>query len=292
MSGVLREQLLRALSEPSRQRLAGRELDGWLRRCAARAAERGLELDEALLAGALARAIDGGVEPEQVDAADLYLAAVCARGDRVGVRRFESEYGPDLDRAIAKSPTLGLAAPEFRQLVLDRLFVREGEGPPRIAKYLGRGSLKSWLRVMASRLIIDLSRRRAPPSSSDGELSEKLGASEDPEIDYLRHAYGPALDTAFTQAIASLSVRERNLLRQRYLHEVSADALATMYGVHRSTLFLWLDKARAALLSHVRRALAERLPGDQLESVVGMLGSKLELSVRRMLDSRLEADAD
>jgi hypothetical protein len=63
-----------------------------------------------------------------------------------------------------------------------------------------------------------------------------------------------------------------------------------MYGVHRSTLFEWLAGARDALLRELRSALARRLPGDDLDSVVAMLGSKLELSVRRMLDSRLEEE--
>lgn len=240
------------------------------------------------VAEALVRAIEAEVSPSDLRLCDAVLATACAHGDSAALRVFTAHYGGQLDRAIAKSPTLGLSAAEFRQLVFDRLFVVPPGEPPRITKYVGRGSLKGWLRVMASRFIIDRSRRRELPADSDDALAEKIGAAQDTELDYFRHAYGPALDTAFARAVASLSVRERNLLRQRYLHEISADALAKMYGVHRSTLFSWLDKARASLLVEVRRGLAERLPGDKLESVVGMLGSKLQLSVRRMLDSRLE----
>lgn len=292
MSETLRQRLLGALTEPTRARLEGHDdLDGWLARGQEDIATLGLTVDEALLVEALAGALEAEVPAADLHPADLYLAASCARGQTGALRRFEADYGPDLDRAIHKSPTLGLSEAEFRQLVFDRLFVRESEAPARIAKYSGRGSLRAWVRVMASRYIIDLSRRKDRSTTSDEGLAEKISGSEDTEIDYLRHAYGPALDTAFEHAVAALSVRERNLLRQRYLHEVSADTLAKIYGVHRSTVFLWLDKARVALLGHVRSGLAQRLPGDQLESVVGMLGSKLQLSVRRMLDSRLEEES-
>ncbi|MEM7156064.1 MAG: sigma-70 family RNA polymerase sigma factor [Myxococcota bacterium] len=288
MSEMLRPRLLGALPEAVRTRVeAHADLDGWLAESQGQITALGLPIDEALLVEALTAALTV-VEPTDLHPADLYLAAQCARGHHGALRRFQADYGPDLDRAIRKSPTLGLTADEFRQRVFDRLFVREGEAPPRIDKYSGRGSLRSWVRVMASRYIIDLSRRRDRSTASDEGLAEKIGAAEDTEIDYLRHAYGPALDTAFEHAVAALTVRERNLLRQRYLHDVSADTLAKIYGVHRSTVFAWLDKARLALLGHVRSGLAQNLPGDQLESVVGMLGSKLQLSVRRMLDSRLE----
>lgn len=265
-------------------------LDADLERCRAAAAERGLPLNDAVLAEALVRVVQAQGALAEVEASDLYLAASCARGDTAALRCFEREYGGELDRAIAKSPTLRLSADEFRQLVFDRLFVHEGDATARIAKYLGKGTLKAWVRVMTSRFIIDLSRRKKNATTSDDNLAEKIGAAENTELDYLRHSYGPALDEAFERAVASLSVRQRNLLRQRYLHEVAAETLATMYSVHRSTVFLWLDQARAALLEHVRAGLAQRVPGDQLESVVGVLGSKLQLSVRRMLDSRLETE--
>lgn len=291
MSRSLRQRLRGALPQAQYEALANvDDLDDRLREFAASAAARNLVVDDEVLAEALAGALREGVALDELQAADLYLAAACGHGDTAALRCFEAEYGGEFDRAIAKSPTLGLAPAEFRQLVLDRLFVAEGDAAPRIRKYLGRGSLKAWLRVMTSRFIIDLSRRRDRRTASDDGLAEKIGAVEDTELDYLRHAYGPALDSAFAQAVAALSVRERNLLRQRYLHEVSPDTLAKMYGVHRSTVFAWLDKARVSLLGQVRQGLAAQLPGDKLESVVGMLGSKLQLSVRRMLNSKLEPE--
>ncbi|MCH9682094.1 MAG: sigma-70 family RNA polymerase sigma factor [Deltaproteobacteria bacterium] len=293
MGAALRERFLHALESSLRAGFeASSDLDARLDACAQQVEEQhGLVVDDPTLGEALAGAVERVDAFEGLNAGDLYLAVICGRGEAAGLRRFSAAYGAELDRAIAKSPTLGLSAPEFRQLVLDRLFVHEDDRPPRILSYRGRGTLKAWVRVMASRFIIDLSRRRSEPASEgDDALADRLAGGDDTELDYLRHAYGPQLSTAFGQAVAALTVRQRNLLRQRYLHELSAGALARLYGVHRSTVFLWLDKARAALLEQVRTALAERVPGHQLESMVGMLGSGLQVSVRRMLDSKLETE--
>ncbi len=251
-----------------------------------------LGCDRALLASGVVRAVGCGVALPSLPAADIYLALACARGDDDAIRCFDAQLGPQLDRAIAKSPTLGLSAPEFRQLVYDRLFVAARGASLRIDKYAGQGSLKAWLRVIASRLVIDLSRRKDRSTASEPELVDRMGSGDDTELEVLRRAYGPALETAFAQALAGLSVRQRNLLRQRYLLEVNGDRLAKMYAVHRSTLFAWLDRARTDLLAGVRLALAQRVGADQLESVVGVLGSRLDLSIRRLLDSRLEAEAE
>jgi RNA polymerase sigma-70 factor len=139
-------------------------------------------------------------------------------------------------------------------------------------------------------LVIDLSRRRAEPVVGSDALLDQLGSGEDLELEYLRGRFGPELQASFAAALAQLSVRQRNLLRQRHLHDISADALARLYGVHRSTVFVWLEQARVALLGHVRAALLARVPGHELDSVVGVLGSRLDLSVRRLLDSRLEPE--
>jgi len=249
----------------------------------------GLPVDAALVDAALAPLV--AQNDAQLALGDLYLARACARGDGPALRRFETLYGPTFDRAIGRSPTLGMSAAEFRQLVLDRLFVASPGTAPRIMQYEGRGSLEGWLRVMTSRLVIDLSRaRKRPRASGDEGMVERMSDGQDTEMAVLRHAYGPALEQAFARGLAALDVRQRNLLRHRYLHEVSADALAKMYGIHRATMFGWLDKARAALLHQVRAALAAAVPGDKLESVVGMLGSELHLSVRRLLDSKLEPE--
>lgn len=255
------------------------------------------EPDLTLFAAALANTLDHTASVEagvaalaQLAVADLYLAAACARGDSRALRWFERSCGPELDRVIARSPGLGLSAAEFGQLVIVRLVLAEPERQAKILSYRGQGSLRAWVRVTAARLVIDLSRRRAEPAGSDA-LLDQLSSGEDLELEHLRDRFGPELQASFAAALAQLSVRQRNLLRQRHIHDISADALARLYAVHRSTVFVWLEQARVALLGHIRTALLARVPGHELDSVVGVLGSRLDVSVRRLLDSRLEPEA-
>lgn len=246
-----------------------------------------LPFDEELLARALGKRVDGPAALAAIHGADVYLAELSGRGDAKAVRVFEALVSVDLNRAIAKSPTLGITADEFRQLALERLLVGQ---PPRIASFRGQGTLRSWVRVMASRLIVDLARRKDKATDTNDELAKRIGVSDDAEIEVLRRAYGAFLPQAFERAVGRLTVRQRNLLRQRYLHEITVERLATIYAVHRSTLFDWLDKARSVLFDHVRDELAVAIPGEKLDSIVQLLGSKMHVSVRRMLDSRLESE--
>jgi RNA polymerase sigma-70 factor, ECF subfamily len=136
-------------------------------------------------------------------------------------------------------------------------------------------------------------RKPAEPQNrgaDDAGLFERLPDRADPEVEYMRQAYGAAVPEAMQAAFASLSARQRNLLRQRYLHSMATDRLATMYGVHRATAFRWLEEARLALWNGVRAALIERLrvAEPELDSVLAMLASRIDVSVRRILDSRLE----
>lgn len=250
-------------------------------------------VDAALFVAALAGALDSPAELATLALADLVLARACADHHAAALRSFERQFGPELDRALARSPGLGLSKSEFRQLALIRLFIHDPPHAAKIASYRGSGSLRAWLRVMVTRWIIDLARRPAAPSEprEAPELLDVLADGQDPELDVLRQHYEPQLRDALATAIAGLAVRQRNLLRQRYIHELSVDALARLYDVHRSTLYVWLEQARVSLLQRARDALASKLPADRLESVIRMMGSQLELSVQRVLSPKLEREA-
>lgn len=233
---------------------------------------------------------------------DLLLAEACARGDDAAIAAFDRLYGAELDIAIRKSPTLGITPDEFRQIFREHVFVSaDPDKPPRIASFNTKGALRGWVRVTATRLVIDLSRKPdVPEPMSDDDLSARLAQTgTDPELDYLKHAYGVALPDAFREGLQALTVRQRNLLRQRYLHDLGADKLAVQYGVHRATMFSWIEEARAALLEQVRAAMLSKVAGGSgsesgasaMQNLVAALGSRLDVSVRRLLESQLEPEA-
>lgn len=227
-----------------------------------------------------------------LEAGDVLLAEGCARGDAASLRLFERRFGADLDVAITRSPSLGVGKGDLRRLVREHLFVGGAGRPPSIGGYAGRGPLRAWLRVAASRVVRELAGRSAQPAArADDELDALLPAPSDPELAYLRHAYGAQLPGAFADALAKLTPRQRNLLRRTHVHGLTSDRLAAMYGVHRAAVSGWIEDARKALLAQLRVALRARTARQDFDSVVSLVGGRLDVAVRRLLDARIEDEA-
>jgi RNA polymerase sigma-70 factor (ECF subfamily) len=223
------------------------------------------------------RAADGEVPTER--AAELYIVCACADGDGAALRRFEDAYFGDARAAIARVTSEAVIADEALQHLRGRLFVAERRLPG-IAGYGGRGDLRGWLRVAATRAALEILRARRS-SDGDGALERLADAAADPEVALMRREYGAAAGEALLEAFAELEARERNLLRQYFVDGLNIDALGTLYGVHRATAARWVEKARAALERRTRARLRERLGVSRstLESIVRMVGSDLHANL-------------
>ncbi len=258
--------------------------------------EASLLTREDLFAGVARRIGEGDLaEPEAAlgsfEIADLCLALACAKGAPRALEELDRRFGGEMDRAIAKSKSLGVSRDEFRQIIREKLFVAAPGQEPRIASYGGRAPLAGWLRVVCARAVIDLARRQDDLPAGDQGLLDRLPSRDDPELAALRARHAEALPVAFAAGLAALAPRQRNLLRQRYLHNVSAASLAQSYGVHRATLFEWLEAARGDLIKHTEKRLKGAVE-QNLDSLLGLLGSELDLSIRRLLSSTVEDETD
>jgi RNA polymerase sigma-70 factor (ECF subfamily) len=175
---------------------------------------------------------------------------------------------------------------EVRQELRHRLFVVEGDGPPRIAGYSGRGPLSVWIGVAARSIALNLIRSRKGNAfaASDDDAGE-LPAGADPELDYLRLRYRDEFRQAFQEAIAELDQRDRMILRLCYVKGLSHDRIAVAYGVHQTTITRRISKAREALVERIQGSLRRRLDTStvDLDSIARLLGSQLDLSLTRWL---------
>lgn len=228
-------------------------------------------------------------------AGDLYLAYGCAAGETLALEAFEVEFGRDIDLAIARSGNVNLAKDEFRQLVRNKLFVAAPGRRPKIADYAGRGDLRSWVRVTALRMIVDLVRQHAGDREVPLEaeaLSAIPSPGDDPELDYIQRVFKTEFREALQTAFARLTPRERNLLRHQVLHGLNIDQVGALYRVHRTTAFRWIEKARRSLLQHARDALKQRLhvQSGEFLSIMRVVQGDLEVSVRRLLVSNIEVE--
>ncbi len=264
---------------------------------AGRAAWPGVALADEAIAARLAarlrddaelRAAPGGAPQHD---ADVYLAIALATGDPDAVRAFEDRFVPQIDHVLRRLRLPASTIDELKQRLRFDLLVG-GEGAPKIADYAGRGELAGWLRVTATRRALTLLRRegRAARAGREASLDDMLlehwpDASPGPEGKHLRAKYTAELKRAIREAFAALEVRQRNLLRQHVLDDLTIDDLARLYRVHRATCARWLADARAELGKGTRKRLiaALGLRFSEIDSLLRFLDSDIELSISRIL---------
>ena len=254
---------------------------------AGRAAWPGLSLADEDFVGHLATAVADALEPlpalEAIHAADLYLACACAAGDPGAIALFDQHLLPQVGRAWAVGHRLADFADEVRQSLRIRLLVGT-DGPPRIARYTGRGPLAAWVRVAATRLALDLRRQKRPESGTcadEDEVASLRAPGPDPQLEYLKARYATELGEALRATLDALSSRTASVLRLHYQEGMTVDAIGTMYRVSGRTVQRWLAEARRTILGETRRLLSARLGLDdsRLESLIGLVRSRLDVSI-------------
>ncbi|NUP12564.1 MAG: sigma-70 family RNA polymerase sigma factor [Polyangiaceae bacterium] len=217
--------------------------------------------------------------------ADLYLAIALEAGLPAAVRVFEDRLVPEIVVALARMRLTEDVVEEVTQALRADLLVGSGAGP-RIERYSGLGALSSWVRVSASRLALNTLRKTKRETFLDeAVMAEWPEVAASPAERHLRATYVQYLKTALTEALAALEPRQRTLLRQHLLDDLTIDELALLYRVHRSTCARWIADARAALVRATRKNLVQRLGGAQerLDSVLRYLESDIEISFSRIL---------
>ena len=229
------------------------------------------------------------VSPEalrQLQAADLYLACACAEGDRQALLAFEQHVLQRVPSGLGALPAA--TVDEVLQMLRQRLLLGRGEAPPKIADYSGRGPLLAWVRIIASRIVGELASQDGRQELFDEppEVLARMLSSDDPERRLLEEDSRQVLAEALRKALAALPERERALLRLHHLHGLTMDKLATMYGESRSGVARRVAQARERLLKLTRSELASRLnlAGEEEESLLGLVQSSLDLSLRRLMD--------
>jgi RNA polymerase sigma-70 factor (ECF subfamily) len=213
---------------------------------------------------------------------DLALAAACARGEPAALAAFEARYLPELRGVWARARGSTPPVDELVQTLRAKLFVGER---PRIADYRGASSLKTWLRVVATRTLIELARRHktADPIDESGE-HPIASRDDDPETAYLKRRYSDEIRRAFEQAARGLDAESRGVLHQHYARGLGIDAIAGTRGVHRATAARRLAGAREAVLRETRQLLMGRLRVSraELESILRLVDSEMHVSVERV----------
>ncbi|HEY0192168.1 MAG TPA: sigma-70 family RNA polymerase sigma factor, partial [Kofleriaceae bacterium] len=231
-------------------------------------------------AGAHARACDPA-DAGELHAADLYLALACAHGVPAALEALEREHLVrirEFAASVDRSP--GFVA-ELTQQLRARVLVAEPGRPARIASYSGRGSLGAWIRVTAVRLARDLARAERGAERRD----ELPPAAIDPEVGYLKRAYGDAVNQAMATALAALAAEPRALLKMHYVDGRSIDQVGLAFGKSRATAARMLAAARLQLVADIRAALVATIGirADEADSLLAFVRSRLDVSLASAL---------
>lgn len=209
-------------------------------------------------------------------AGDLWIAFGCTTNDPTAIAAFTRLFLPDLRSALHRAFDRGLADDAELKL-MDKLFLA-GEGGARLASYGGRGALGPWLRAVAIRAAIDLMRARrelpTDPAGLDGEQVDPLLAS-------LKQRYRDEFRTAFREAAAELTDRDRTLLQYKFVEDLSVDEIGAIYRVHRATVARWIAVIRESLFEGTRARLMARFGGtdSDIDSVLRLIDSQLDASL-------------
>jgi RNA polymerase sigma-70 factor (ECF subfamily) len=225
------------------------------------------------------------VDGETLPTLDLVLAAACALGSPGAHAAFD-EVLTEVDAAGAATSATPDLVVETKQLLRMQLLVAKDGKPPGIVGYRGKGPLRGWVRITATRELIRHKKKRQREAPLEARtLDALLSSGIDPALAALKAEYRHEFAAALREAITDLSPEDRTLLRQQIVDEMSIDAIGAAFGVHRATAARWLTRARAALVAATHRRLAERLqlPVEQMESVIRLVSSQLDASVIRYL---------
>jgi len=216
---------------------------------------------------------------------DLYLAFACALGVAPALEAFARTLLAGVDAHVARFDASAAFKDEVRQVLATKLLVAAPGEAPAIADYAGRAPLSAWVRIAAIRAALNLRRGKAGEVERAAMREVDELAAGDVELDVIRRRYRPTFEAAIARALAALPVRDRTHLRLRLVEGVEDDRIATMYGVHRTTMTRWLADVRAKLCDETHHILTTELGATdaELDSLAELIRSQLHVSLVRLL---------
>lgn len=257
-----------------------------------------------------------------IQSADLYLAIACAKGNERAWWDFDAGYRRYIERVARHLASAETQADEVIDLVYTELYgtrVVEGVRQSKFTTYMGRGSLRGWLRVIVWHAVVDAHRAGHDEisiedwSESGGETDTRPGwtpsiqQGEREMIDNIaRERYQKLASEALDYSFASLENHEKLLLlyyhvegmKLREIARLVEDAASPLRHwfqrqskrraavpdsrVHESTVMRWLEKLYEKVLNLFRTRLVEQetLSAEEINLCV-------ELAAEGFLSERL-----
>lgn len=221
---------------------------------------------------------------------DAGLVLACALFHRVpnAQEQFEAKVVPRVRAALT---TLGAAemVDEHVQAMRTRLLVDDAGS--RLKHYRGVGAFEAFVITTAVRSLTDA--HRGPRRNDvDDEPLARMPAAVDLEKQLARSGQAQFFAAAFKEALATLTPRERALLKLNLVDGASIDELGPLYQVSRATVARWLATARQSLqrVTLERLSVRTKLDGGELDGLMASLASGFDVSLRRFVTEATSGD--
>jgi RNA polymerase sigma-70 factor, ECF subfamily len=241
-----------------------------------------------LVAALAARAPADGVVAylDGCHATALAIALAASRGNPAAIAAIERNHHGVIEAVCWRHAGPAHTPADLRQILREKLFVAAPGEQPRIGDYLGHGQFESWLRITAVRTFLDLAKRKDRTRESrayDDELA--MPDPKDLLLEVIKAEYRTAVRESLHAAAAELDLADRHLLHQHFVAGLTIDQLGVALGIHRATAARRVVRAREALIGATRGLLAARLElaPEELDDVIGMVMSRLDVSIPRLL---------
>ena len=256
-----------------------------------RAAHPTLNVTDEVFVAHLARCaadVEAVVAGADIHAEDLFLSCAALAGDKHAVRKLRGDHSRGLVNhlhSLDSSPTF---VEEVEQNLWDAVLIGSA-GTPKLATYSGKGPLAGWLGVVTQRTALSLLRHEAAERRARaGAGAVVREASADPELAFVKDSLRESFQRAVVQAMLILDDRQRLVYSLHVVDGLTADRIAQMYGVVRSTVTRWLASSREAIITEAKRILRDELQvsAQEFESLARLLASQLDLSVSYIITAR------
>lgn len=231
-------------------------------------------------------------------AADLYLVCGLGRGHPVAIEAIEADCMPAVERALRRMKLSDASILDVTQglysYLLERQNAPQAAHSPRRG-YVGRGELRGWLCTCAVHEAARLQKRERRHLDLDLDQAPDLvlsGVGQSPEQAALTGELKQIFDASFRHAVATLTPRERNLLRYHFLSGLSIDQIGAIYRVHRATAARWVAEARERLASRTRKHFLASTPMREKSyaEIIGLVRSQLALNLANLLQEVTAGD--
>jgi RNA polymerase sigma-70 factor (ECF subfamily) len=228
--------------------------------------------------------LDG--ESQTLPAGDLFLACAALAGNRTALGKLQQISLSPIRSYVRRIELPVSSVDDIAQELWSVLLEGGADRVPKLARYSGTGSLRSFIGVTARRLALMRCRTEEVKARAGARLATEVNAlADDVELDFIKAEYREAFRRAIEDALVGLDKRLRMVLRMRILDNLTVEAIARAYGVAQSSVSRWLEKAREQVVSETRRLLCERLllSGAEFDSLWRLVASQLEISVSDVL---------